>query len=1021
MEHIFICYSRKDKKFAIGLKNEFEKSGKEVWIDLEDLPVSAIWRKEIEYAIISSTAFIYLVSTNSLHSEYCQKELNSARQINKRIFPIFLPQSSENDIPGNISSYQWLTWEDLGNDLSNLGKLIKDIETDYEWIKFHTELHVRASQWEQGQDESLLLRGTTLQETEKLIGLTGQDKNPQPTDLQRRYLSESRVAEDKQTNRQLKQVKALAEEERKRAEEQEISARHNRNLSIVMTAIAIVAIFAAFAATWFGGQLGIALVSEQVARENADKAQAAAEKNLRFSQARELALAAVDEIQNRQDSWGTLPVFLALESISKTLDTDGILLTESDVALQKALGATPLRWLSIDLLNLSVSGNGPGDIVFFPDGQSFLITSYLERVDVDTGEIIHSYEDYHISVWDTTSIRSSANFISYYDSEEDLVKIWNTEEESLAFEIKPSRENPQADYSASAFSPNGKYFYYAMDKEAIRVISMVNGMEIKAIGPVTSIEYSVEYMEISLNNNIIAISDMFTINLWDNTRDEMLLVIPLEGALLDLEFSPDSTKLIFVEYLSDAHYIHIWNLRTLEEENQIYPSLGTINSVDFSPDGKFFAFGGCTDYDFDDPDNCEEARLLIFETSNFEEYRRISYNSGSITTVAFTPDGNSIIAAGCLEKMECTRLDVRLFNLKIQGGEMEKIDRQQGSIYSIDISPNQAMMVSGGEDGLVRIWDTNSWEEIHTFDDSDSTVQAVAFSPQGNTIAAADADGKIRVWDIKTKQLIQTISDDGSIYSLKFSPDGTLLVSVNDIGYVVLWSVETGERINQVGVSETEYRSDFLAFSPDGITVAIASSGQESYSDYDFSTDTYLWNSTSSQRDFQHLGDVDHPVDSKVVVFSPDGEYLAAGSCVSPLIQAEVCSRGKILIWKTKFPYTLMKTMEGHVGWITTITYSADGKLLATGGEDGMIWIWDAETGEEVRRLWGHTGVVRSIVFSNDGKKLVSASDDGSIRIWYVDIRDLIQLARERYKDYQLSCQERRQFLHEELECPAQP
>ena len=106
MEHVFICYSRKDQTLALKTKEMLEGAGKEVWIDLEDLPASSRWRNEIQESITESIAFIYLVSKNSISSEYCQREYSFACQLNKRIFPVLLPETVYRDIPESISIYQ---------------------------------------------------------------------------------------------------------------------------------------------------------------------------------------------------------------------------------------------------------------------------------------------------------------------------------------------------------------------------------------------------------------------------------------------------------------------------------------------------------------------------------------------------------------------------------------------------------------------------------------------------------------------------------------------------------------------------------------------------------------------------------------------------------------------------------------------------------------------------------------------------------------------------------------------------
>ena len=199
MEHIFICYSHTDRELAIQLKEKLESAGKIVWIDLEDLPASSSWSEEIRNSITEAIAFIYLVSDDSLHSEYCQREIDFACTLNKRVFPILTPGMLGNKIPERISSFQWLQWDEFGKNL-DITRLITAIDTDYAWVKFITNLGLKASHWEKQKDNSRLLRGRELQEAEgQLAGAAA--RSPQPTGLLHKYIFESRRNEERQRRR----------------------------------------------------------------------------------------------------------------------------------------------------------------------------------------------------------------------------------------------------------------------------------------------------------------------------------------------------------------------------------------------------------------------------------------------------------------------------------------------------------------------------------------------------------------------------------------------------------------------------------------------------------------------------------------------------------------------------------------------------------------------------------------------------------------------------------------------------
>ena len=79
-----------------------------------------------------------------------------------------------------------------------------------------------------------------------------------------------------------------------------------------------------------------------------------------------------------------------------------------------------------------------------------------------------------------------------------------------------------------------------------------------------------------------------------------------------------------------------------------------------------------------------------------------------------------------------------------------------------------------------------------------------------------------------------------------------------------------------------------------------------------------------------------------------------------------------------------MQTLKGHRGWVTSVAFSADSKLVVSGSDNSTIKIWDAATGRETQTLKGYRSWVTSVAFSADSKLMVSGSGDSTIKIWDV-------------------------------------
>ena len=112
-------------------------------------------------------------------------------------------------------------------------------------------------------------------------------------------------------------------------------------------------------------------------------------------------------------------------------------------------------------------------------------------------------------------------------------------------------------------------------------------------------------------------------------------------------------------------------------------------------------------------------------------------------------------------------------------------------------------------------------------------------------------------------------------------------------------------------------------------------------------------------------------------------------------------------------------TLRGHVHEVLGVSFSPDGRRVATASEDGSAKIWDSGSGQELLSLRAHKGSVRSVAFSPDGRRLATGSDDQTVQIYALDISDLMKLARTRVTR-DLRPEECQKYLHTST-CPPLP
>lgn len=194
MTSLFISYSRRDIDFARRFADAFKVQKLDFWIDLEGIPPTVDWWKEIQKGIEEVDIFLFLLSPDSAISNICRKEIGHAVANGKRLIPVVIRDVKTEEAPPELRLLNWIFLRESDNFADGFGTLMTAIKTDYEWVQTHRQLQVKALEWDRASKEnSFLLRGKELRDAESQLA-ANLLKEPYPTDLQLGYVTHSRKA-----------------------------------------------------------------------------------------------------------------------------------------------------------------------------------------------------------------------------------------------------------------------------------------------------------------------------------------------------------------------------------------------------------------------------------------------------------------------------------------------------------------------------------------------------------------------------------------------------------------------------------------------------------------------------------------------------------------------------------------------------------------------------------------------------------------------------------------------------------
>ncbi len=285
-----------------------------------------------------------------------------------------------------------------------------------------------------------------------------------------------------------------------------------------------------------------------------------------------------------------------------------------------------------------------------------------------------------------------------------------------------------------------------------------------------------------------------------------------------------------------------------------------------------------------------------------------------VTSVAFTKDGQALIAGGYHELTVWNPADGKL---------IRRIKNVGQRTYGLALNPDGTILAAAcgapGRLGEARLFNPGTGELLQVLGTTSDVVLDVAFSPQGDRLAVAAADGVLKVFEVATGKLQLTVTSHSDwVTAVAWNADGTKLASASRDKTAKIIDAKTGELL--VTYSGHGQPVKGVAFHPDGAEAF--SSGNDNK--------IHRWKIADGKKT------ADIGFGGEVFKLPMGGDFLFAASADKTVRQFEAKSHKQL------------RSLTGHQDWALTVAYHGPTKRMASGGFDGEIRVWNAEDGKLV-------------------------------------------------------------------------
>jgi WD40 repeat protein/tetratricopeptide (TPR) repeat protein len=578
-----------------------------------------------------------------------------------------------------------------------------------------------------------------------------------------------------------------------------------------------------------------------------------------------------------------------------------------------------------------------------------------------------------------------------------VVRLWNMD---TMMEVRSFSAHTSS-VSTVSFSPDCKTLATGDRNGKAKLWDVKTGRELLPTQGHTGELFAVAY---SPDGKLVATAGADrTVKLW-GLGNGPILIHTMSGHSLpvrSLAFAPDSKTLATG---SDDGGVRIWNVATGEERSVLTGHTNAVVKLAFTPDGKLLATAS---YD---------GTLRLWDSATGKLVRILIHmrGQGALASVAFSPDGRLVAAVG-------TNSVIKFWETAT-GWEFGTITGQAGTNGNIAFRPDGRILASA-DHVPIRLWDLAAWRggeadpPVQLLPVGGGRITTLGWSPDGRVLAAnTDGSGTIQFFDLGSAPVrprVLTLSS--GVYGVAFSPEGRFMATANADGTAFILKVPPPPGVYTPGPVKLPTAADLakrtspadafkletipvsllarvgggqsrdvlpelvavlgdarfalppgwiggLVISPNGKTVAVLADKMVLL--FDAQTGAHLRTLTGPPFRLSHAA------------FSADGKRLAAtvfeGGC-------------EARVWDVATGRQL-HVLRGHTPGanlgISSVAFSPDGKRIITGGMDGLVKVWDAQTGKQLRSL-KHASHVRSVAFSPDGKWIASgAGGPCVVKVW---------------------------------------